>query len=244
MLSVVVPSYNQAEYLGNCLDSILKNNDVEIIVIDGNSDDNSAQIIASKEDQLNYWISEEDKGQVDAINKGFDHTSGNIMSWLNSDDILCNNTSYKVLKAFEDPEVQWITGDCEFIDSAGISLGIKTPELPDSVRDWLNLLVRGKSYPIFQPSTFWRREVWEESGPLDDSLNYSFDHEFFFKIFQRFGPPTFIDETLSQFRVHKQSKTSRHQALFEKENRKIGLRNLSGLPFKDHVRLRAVSILK
>ncbi len=236
---------NQGSFLGDCIESTLSNVvPIQRILIDGLSTDNSLDIIHQNRQFLDYYVSETDEGQADAIIKGFDSANGNIHCWLNSDDMLCPSNLHYAINPFNDSGVQWITGNCEFIDGNGNTLSVMNPEIPSTFHEWINLLVRGKSYPIFQPSTFWRKEVWEECGPLDKSLDYSFDHDFFLQIYQKYGPPTYVNNTLSRFRIHDQSKTNNFSKRFEAENRRIGLRNLSGFPIKDQLRLRVISMLK
>lgn len=244
ILSIVTPSLNQGHYLAETLQSIAEAESIEMIIIDGLSEDHSIDVIGTYASSISYWVSEHDEGQVDAIVKGFAHATGDVYGWLNSDDLLCSKTFPILSEKFSDREVMWITGNCDFIDENGLSLGIRLPEIPKSENDWLNLLVRGKSYPIFQPSTFWRKEVWEKCGPLNDSLDYSFDHEFFLRVFREFGPPIYVNEVLSRFRIHGESKTSNHQLRFDRENRKIGLENLKCLSIKDRMRLRLVHLLR
>src|SRR5712664_2616221 len=109
-ISIVTPSFNQASYLEAALKSVLDQNypNLEYIVVDGGSTDGSVEIIQRYADRLTYWVSQPDRGQMDALNKGFRRTTGEIMAWLNSDDMLCSWALQTVGHIFQDlPAVQW-----------------------------------------------------------------------------------------------------------------------------------------
>ena len=109
-ISIITPSYNQADYLEECIDSVLSQNypNLEFIIIDGGSTDNSAAIIRKYEKHLNFWVSEQDNGQSDAINKGFAKATGNIITWLNSDDLFTEGTLAKVDSYFTDNQANML----------------------------------------------------------------------------------------------------------------------------------------
>jgi len=171
-ISIVTPSYNQGQFLEATIQSILSQNypNLEYIIIDGGSTDNSVEIIQKYQEHLHFWCSEPDAGQYDAINKGFAHATGEIMAWLNSDDLYCPwalRTVSSIMSAL--PQVEWLTtfSPC-FWDYDGFCMGFdKTSGYSkEAFLDGLYLprkRVRAIKF-IQQESTFWRRSLWEKSG--------------------------------------------------------------------------------
>ena len=172
LVSIVTPSYNQADFLRDTLRSVLEQDypAIEYIVIDGGSDDGSVEIIREYEPDLAWWISEKDAGQADAINKGMARAHGEIVAWLNSDDIYLPGAVSQAVKAFQArPEAGLIYGDAITIDAQGRPLNSLV------FRDWglLDLLA---FRIICQPAVFLRRWVYEESGSLNENYHYMLDH--------------------------------------------------------------------
>ncbi len=201
-ISIVTPSYNQGSYLEETIRSVLNQGypNLEYIVIDGGSTDNSIQVIKRYADRLDYWVSEPDKGQADAINKGFRLSSGQIMGWLNSDDILLPDALPKIASAFKrSPNTQVVTGLRKIYDHES--------RFVRNMFDWLPtesaLRLRCS---VYQETTYWRRNVWEQVGELDASLNYALDFEYWQRILD--GGYTFmlIPAYLGGFRIHPSSK--------------------------------------
>jgi len=166
-ISIVTPSLNQGKYLEKTIQSILGQNypNLEYVIIDGGSTDNSLQIIKKYANRLAYWVSEPDKGQFDAINKGFMKTSGEIMTWLNSDDILMPGSLDFVANIFNQlSHIQWISGIPACIDSRGhiVYVGYK----PAYLRRLIALgFYHGAGLNfIMQEGTFWRRSLWNRVG--------------------------------------------------------------------------------
>lgn len=191
-VSIVTPSYNQAQFLEDAMLSVLGQtySNVEYVVIDGGSSDGSADIIQRHAGRLAYWTSEPDRGQYDAINKGFSRTTGDIMAWLNSDDRYMPWTLSVVADIFSShPEIDWLTsvhpvswnshGQAVAVDFTG---GFSRESF-----------VRGSNFPvkssygrrwIQQESTFWRRSLWERAGGrLDSSLLMAADFELWARFF-------------------------------------------------------------
>lgn len=226
-ISVITPSYNQAQFLEETIQSVVcQNVNLEYIIIDGESNDNSVEIIRKYENQINYWTSEKDNGQAHAINKGFEKATGDIICWLNSDDLFTEDSLKKVINYFNNNNVIWLAGACEFFNKNDNFVLNYYPEFPDNNFDWLNLFVRGKSYRVLQPSVFFKREVLKTVGLLKQNFNYSFDHEFFYRIFKLYGKPKITNDILSKFRIHDSSKTCLSYKKFKNENRKIGKNNI------------------
>jgi len=178
-ISIVTPSLNQGDYLENTIKSILDQNypNLEYVVIDGGSTDNSVGIIKKYAKRLAYWVSEPDRGQSHAMNKGFAHTSGEIMTWLNSDDILMPGTLNLAANIFTKlKDVQWISGIPTVINEEGliVHLGLK----PAYIRKFIELgFHHGAALGwIMQEGTFWRRQLWEKAGGRLEEIPYSMDY--------------------------------------------------------------------
>ena len=202
-ISVVTPSYNQEKFLEETILSVINQNypNIEYIIIDGGSTDDSIKIIKKYEAFLTYWKSEKDKGQSDAINKGFYKSTGEILCWLNSDDQLMKGTLHFVNEYFNNNEVvDCLYGNSINIDEKGNTL-LKRHEL---MFDY-NILVYTMNY-IQQPSTFWRREVYEKVGGLDIELHYTMDHEYWLRMYRHGVHFQYVDKFLSLFRWHSKSK--------------------------------------
>jgi glycosyltransferase involved in cell wall biosynthesis len=180
-VSIVTPSYNQGQYLEETIKSVLNQNypNLEYIIIDGGSSDNSVDIIkkyAAKHPFI-QWVSEKDRGQSHAINKGFKKSTGNIVAWLNSDDVYESNAIFnQVDMLINNPDVMLVYGDAIIEDEVtGIKEKFKSAEPFDYYR-----LIH-VNHMIMQPTTFWRRELFDKIGHLDESLNFTMDWEFWIR---------------------------------------------------------------
>jgi glycosyltransferase involved in cell wall biosynthesis len=211
LISVVTPSYNQAGFLEETLLSV-KNQDypnLEHIVIDGGSEDRSIEILRHYENQYNLrWFSEPDKGQSDALNKGFRLARGEIIGWVNSDDTYLPgavSTSVEFLQGQHD--IGWVYGDGCWVDKDTVLLQIWKSR-PFSLTDLLC-----SSYFLVQPTVFFRRKVLEEIGPVDLSLDYAMDVDFFLRmgLAARAG---YIPRLQATRRLHDEAKTVSHTADF------------------------------
>jgi glycosyltransferase involved in cell wall biosynthesis len=180
LVSIVTPSYNQAQFLEETILSVLAQDyaNLEHIVIDGGSTDGSVDILRKYADRLAYWVSEPDQGQVDAINKGFAWTTGDILTWLNSDDVYTSpNTISRVVSLLEQyPQVDAVSGAGVFLDKDGHWM--RQIAVPLDRVHYEQLRYRNS---IVQPATFFKREVLN-SMSLDISLHYTFDWDFFIRL--------------------------------------------------------------
>jgi glycosyltransferase involved in cell wall biosynthesis len=204
-ISIITPSYNQASFLDETMRSVLDQHypRLEYFVIDGGSSDGSVDVIRNYADRLSYWVSARDKGQTDALNKGFRRATGDVVGYLNSDDLLEPGALAIIARAFEDPTVQWLGGGCVYIDENGAELARYTPKAPSRPGDFF----RGDRQRIWQPSTFWRRSLFDRVGMPDPSLHYIMDFEFWLRLAVHGIRLHTTSSPLSRFRVHSTSKT-------------------------------------
>lgn len=213
-ISIVTPSYNQAQFLERTILSVLNQNypNLEYIIIDGGSTDESVEIIKKYEKYLTYWVSEKDKGQAGAINKGFEKSSGEILAWLNSDDTYLPETFYKITKSFkQNPEADLIFGNMYFINKSDLVIG----ELRLTKLNIDNFLYEGISIP--QPATFWKKNIFKKVGKIQVKYQYCMDFDFFVRIAE-IGKLMYIKEYLANFRIHENSKTSKYLDVWSYEH--------------------------
>ncbi len=212
-VSIVTPSFNQAQFLEKTISSVIGQDypNIEYIVIDGGSTDGSQEIIKKYEDRITYWVSEKDNGQSDAINKGLKKCTGEIVAWINSDDLYVEGAVSRAVKFFEEhPDTDLIHGDIDFIDKDGQFLfNIKTrdftlPELLETNR-------------IAQPTTFWKSKIFDDVGYLDEARHYIMDYDFWIRVAMKHRI-RHIDTTIARFRLHNESKTVSRNDLFLIEN--------------------------
>lgn len=202
-ISIVIPSLNQGEFLENTVRSVLgqKYDNLEFIIIDGGSTDGSIDIIKKYEHLLSYWISEKDSGQSNAINKGLKRATGDIIAYINSDDMYCPGAFHAITKYFENhPNCLWLCGNVLFMNEEGKVFSRKKPV-------YTPFILQHGSASIYQPGVFLRRRVLEDVGYLREEFHAIMDKEWFSRIAER-TPPDFIDLDIAQFRWHSKSKSS------------------------------------
>lgn len=201
LVSVITPSFNQGDYIEKTIKSVLNQDypNIEYVVIDGGSTDNTVAIL-KKYDKKIRWISEKDKGQADAINKGIRMAKGEIVAWLNSDDIFLPGAVRKVVDCFRrHPNVKMVYGKAYFIDTAGKIVGRYPTEPFDCERlAMFNF--------ICQPSAFFMRDAFYGAGGLDVGLHYGLDYDLWIRIARKFQV-RYLPELLSCYRLHETSKT-------------------------------------
>jgi glycosyltransferase involved in cell wall biosynthesis len=208
-ISLVTPSYNHAPFIQRTIDSVLAQRgefELEYRVIDGGSTDGTVDILASYGDRLT-WTSERDRGQVDAINRGLRGASGDVVGWLNSDDVLMPGALDRIARAFrEHPDIEWLHGRCLIID-----------EHDREVRRWISAYKHYRSRRhslasfltenyVSQMTVFWRRAVHDEIGYLDPEIRYAFDYDLWLKLAQR-SAPLYIEDAVACFRWYETSKS-------------------------------------
>lgn len=215
-ISIVTPSFNQGQYLEETIRSVLSQGypNLEYIIIDGGSTDGSVEIIKRYEHLLTYWVSEPDRGQSHAINKGFAHSTGEIMAWINSDDYYEKGAFQVVANAFLTNSTGWVAGKCYLLEEGGRIRKGKTKPKPVK-ESWM------VSCHYAQQSVFWRRSLWNACRGLDETLHYSLDYELWMQFVQIQPFAYWIEQHLAFFRLHNQSKTMTSEISFIKENRII-----------------------
>jgi glycosyltransferase involved in cell wall biosynthesis len=202
-ISIITPSYNQGQFIEETILSILNQNypNLEFIIIDGGSTDETVDVIKKYEKQLTYWVSEKDNGQTHAINKGFKLATGDIIAWINSDDLYCDGALHIVADFFQkNTEAQAVVGNELFMNADGKVYIRKHP----NISRWLE---KNCMMSVCQPSTFLRRDVLENAGYLKEEYIMMMDAEWYCRI-NRTSPFHVINNDLSMFRFHVDSKSS------------------------------------
>jgi glycosyltransferase involved in cell wall biosynthesis len=206
-ISIVTPSFNQAQFIERTIESVVSQQgdfELEYRVVDGGSTDGTIEILKRYPQIIS--TSERDKGQVDAINKGLRAATGDVVGWLNSDDVLLPGALARVARVFADPGVEWMHGRCRIID-----------EHDREVRRWISAYKHYRSQRhtfenfltedyVSQMTTFWRRSAHDAIGYIDPNIRFAFDHDFFLRLAQR-SAPVYVGDPIACFRWYETSKS-------------------------------------
>ncbi len=246
LVSVVTPSLDQRPFVERTLESILSQRgdfELELLVQDGGSTDGTLEVLERYRDRISLVV-EPDAGQADAVNRGLSRARGDILGWVNSDDLLRPGAIQSVVEAFRaHPSAPWLHGRCDIVD--GEDRVIRRPMA--AYKDFRarrhrleRLLV--ENY-VSQMTVFWRRSLQERVGLLDPSLRYTFDYDLWLR-FSRVAPPVFLERTLAAFRWHPGTKSgSAFEAQFD-EDYQVFLRHAPpGGWLRLRKRLRTLEIL-
>jgi glycosyltransferase involved in cell wall biosynthesis len=243
LVSIVTPSFNQVRFLEETMRSALEQDypRIEYIVMDGGSTDGSVEIIKKYEAHLAYWESTADKGQTDAINKGFGRASGEMLAWLNSDDLLLPGAVSSAVRFLQaHPEVGMVYGDAIFINAEGEKIGNFSAAQTD-----LKRLQRGYVH-IPQQAAFFRADLWHKVGPLDTSFYFAMDYDLWVRL-AREAQLLYVPELWASFRLHGDTKTIAEDDRCWPEMLRVHYRNggskFSAIVAKYYVRKLAAPLL-
>ncbi len=203
LVSIVTPSFNQADFLEETIRSVLAQDypHIEYIIIDGGSTDGSVEIISRYQNRLAAWVSEPDLGQTDAINKGFSLAHGDLLAWLNSDDTYEPGAVTEAVAFFQShPQVGLVYGDANFINERGQVIG----RFPAAQTSYAKLR-RGYVH-IPQQAAFFKSALWREVGPLDTSFYFAMDYDLWVRLAAK-APLVYLPRTWANFRLHGGAKT-------------------------------------
>jgi glycosyltransferase involved in cell wall biosynthesis len=203
LVSIVTPSFNQGRYIEATIQSVLAQDypRIEYIIVDGGSTDGTVDIIKKHAGHIASWVSEPDKGQTDAINKGFARAAGGILAWINSDDTYAPGAVAAAVGYLQEhPEVGLVYGDCNFINENGRVIGKFNAAQTDG-----RLLRRGYVH-IPQQASFFRADLWREVGPLDPSFYFAMDYDLWTRLAGR-SQLKYVPQTWANFRLHTSGKT-------------------------------------
>ncbi len=209
-ISLITPCYNQVRYIGKTIDSVFSQNypNLEYIVVDGGSTDGTLEIVKKYGKKID-WESRKDKGQTEAINRGISKSTGEIIGYLNSDDMLAPDALITIASFFKsNPNYYWVTGKCQIIDRNGNLIR-------SFITSYKNFLLKyARNRPVLsivnfisQPATFWKRDVIKKIGLLNQSLHYAMDYDYWLRI-SKIYKLGFIDKYLALFRIHSFSKSA------------------------------------
>lgn len=236
-ISIVTPSYNQGGFIEETIRSVLLQGypNLEYIIIDGGSSDDSIEIIRKYEKWIDHWVSEPDGGQPQAINKGWERATGDILAWINSDDCYYPGALWAAAAEFlKGDAVNWVSGTV--VD--GYSLDRTNHRHTPSSYSFLQALGR-RNAGVCQPGMFWHRRMLDSLGMLDESLQFCFDSEFWIRSLKAGFTPSNGAVPLAFFRFHATSKTCSKRARFLEEDWQVYRRYEKGLTTAERSLVRA-----
>jgi len=203
LVTIITPSFNQAPYLEETINSVLSQTypHIEYIIMDGGSTNGSVEIIKRYQSKLAYWVSEKDRGQTDAINKGFARAKGEVLAWINSDDTLLPNAVEEAVRFLnENPDIGLVYGDTHYIDEHSKVIG----RFPAAQTD-LARLRRGYVH-IPQQASFFRKSIWDQIGPLDPEFFFAMDYDLWVRIAGK-AEIRYLPRWWANFRLHRGAKS-------------------------------------
>lgn len=212
-VSIVMPSFNQADFIERSIQSVLNQDypNIELIVIDGGSTDGSVEIIKQYASKLAYWVSEPDEGQAQAINKGITKATGEWIGWQNSDDLFAPNAITEMVAcALKNPKADLVIGDMAMIDTQDQKIRNIRYIRPT----YRSILAEGMV--LTNQSAIWRRKIHQEIAYLNEDLHFGFDYEWFLRILKSYTA-AHVPMVLGYLRMHPQTKSSLQQPQFIKE---------------------------
>lgn len=244
LVSIITPSYNQAHFIEETIRSVLSQDypRLEYIIVDGGSTDGSPEIIRRYADRLAWWVSERDRGQTDALNKGFARAKGEILAWLNSDDTYLPGAVREAVTFLQaHPQVGMVYGDANLTDETGQVLG----RFPARQTDYRRL--RQGYVHIPQQAAFFRASLWRQVGPLDPSFYFAMDYDLWVRLARR-APIAYHPRLWANFRLHSAGKSvaadDRCWPEMLRVHRRLGGGWLAPIVFKYYLRKLAAPYLR
>jgi glycosyltransferase involved in cell wall biosynthesis len=219
-LTIITPSFNQDSFIERTLSSVLDQcyENLEYLVVDGGSTDGSVDIIRRYEDRLAWWVSEPDDGQTDALNKALRRATGDVVAYINSDDVYLPGAFDTAMAALEaHPEASWVVGACRFEGTAGFTAEVWRPTPPTGPRHWWLLGPWG----VPQPSCFWRRSVFDDLGPFREDLHLVFDTEHGLRLVMAGRMPLTLGDELAVRVLHDEAKSAGNEAQWATERGRL-----------------------
>jgi glycosyltransferase involved in cell wall biosynthesis len=214
-LTVITPSFNQGKFIEKTICSVLDQGyeDLEYMVVDGGSTDETVDVIKRYEDRIDWWVSESDEGQTDAINKGLARATGDVIAYINSDDYYVPGAFEKAIAALEGGDANWFAGTVLNRDEFGNPTDVWGPEIvpamPESNgrgpgRHW----IVEAPWNVPQPGAFWRRELFDRYGHFRRDMHFAFDVEFFSRLALAGELPVLTDEPIAVAVLHEEAKSN------------------------------------
>jgi glycosyltransferase involved in cell wall biosynthesis len=233
-MSIITPSFNQGHFIEETIRSVILQNypNLEFIIIDGGSTDDTISIIRRYEKWVSYWVSEPDRGQSQAINRGLALATGEWVAWLNADDVYLPGAFFTVANTAsnKNESITWIVGTTIHTNSELIETGRFVPSLYTAPgRDshykqsgWIDFVCTKRSgIALPQASSFWKRSIIIEAGGIDESLNYAMDHELYGRLAYHGYHPILLEDALACFRKQPEQKSANYPLVFWEEELKI-----------------------
>lgn len=225
-ITIITPSFNQGQFLDEAIRSVVCQNYpcLEYIVIDGGSTDNSVEIIRKYNDKITYWVSEPDRGQSHAINKGLARATGDIIGWVNSDDYLLPNCLMLIANLFKNHRKEIIAGNVEeIVTHNDVDYEVEQIVVQQGITLRNFVCYWESKYSWHQVGLFFPASVWKNIGSLDETLTYGMDYDLMCRFLQRTSV-YYINETVARFRLHSNSKTVSQAHLFLDETSQVSKR--------------------
>lgn len=233
-LTIITPSFNQAAFIERTLESVLSQgyDNLEYLVVDGGSTDGSVDIIKRYSDRLAWWVSEPDRGQTDALNKGLRRATGDVVAYINSDDYYLPGAFEAAIAALDRSSRMWVVGTARFEDAAGRPTGRWEPHQPRGPRRWWML----DPWGVPQAATFWRRDCFDMVGLFQEDMHYVFDTEFGLRLAYAGHLPEIVDRDLA-VRVEHEDAKSWDNRPFVRETRRFPRLFARQLPVRERLLL-------
>ncbi len=206
-ITVITANYNQGNFIETCIKSVLDQDysNIEYLIFDGNSTDQSVDIIRKYENRLTYWKSEKDNGQTHAINKGLKMATGEIITWLNSDDYFLPGSLMFAANQYTEGKYDFILGNCIFVDVNGQPIA---DQKKSTLLNGHDFIPGHHACVVNQPSSFFSKKILSKTGLLDEKLHYAMDVDFWMKIIAHQGEMRYVDVNLTCFRRHNEAKSA------------------------------------